>query len=103
LRQGAALSVAFVTRWRNPGAGKKVAQALDYYSIADVALMRVVQKILAIVELYAKPRAMRRRNAGAQVMEQGFDFAPVDIAADRIMEDGAYQVDMLVAHCETPS
>jgi hypothetical protein len=35
-------------------------------------------------------------------MQQGFDFAPVDVAADRIMEDGAQQAAMLVAHGGAP-
>jgi hypothetical protein len=32
------------------------------------------------------------------VVEQGFDFAPVDIGARRILEDAAHQVGVLVAH-----
>jgi hypothetical protein len=51
--------------------------------------MGVMQKNIEAVERHVKARAMRSDDAGAQVVQQGFDFAPVDVAADRIMKNGA--------------
>jgi len=49
--------------------------------------MRMMQKALNAIQGDAKARAMRRLNLGAQVIEQRFNLAPVDVAADRVMKD----------------
>jgi hypothetical protein len=36
-------------------------------------------------------------------MEQGLNFTPVNIGAQRILKDAAHQVGVLVAHDEAPS
>lgn len=73
---------------------------LDHGPVADTALVGVVDEIIAIVEDHVKTCAVDRNNFGAQMIQQGFDFAPVDVVADRIMEDGAQQVAVFVAHDE---
>jgi hypothetical protein len=50
-------------------------------------MMRVVQNKLHLIEYHPKPGAMARLYLGTQVMEQGFNFAPMNIGANRFLKD----------------
>jgi len=76
---------------------------LDQVFVADIALMGVVQEILEAVERYVEARAVRGGDAGADVVQQGLYFAPVDVATDRVMENGMQQAAVFVAHGVIPS
>jgi hypothetical protein len=47
-------------------------------------------------------RAMRGLDAGAKMIEQGFHFPPMDVGTDRVMENAAELVGVLVAHFDCP-
>jgi hypothetical protein len=81
---------------------QKLPELLDVGLAAGAAVMRVMQKNLKLVERYFETRAVRRIDFGAEVMEQGFDFAPVNVGTQRVLKDAAHQVGMLVAHDEAP-
>ena len=89
--------VRLVARYTDAGARQELAQMFDRLLVADVALVRMMQKILDPVEHDAKARTVRRLDRRAQVHQQRFDLAPVDIAAEGILKDGAQQVEVLVA------
>jgi hypothetical protein len=67
-------------------------------AIQRVAVMRSVQDTLGPIEKDANARARQGLHRGAHVTQQRFDVAPVDVATDRIVEDRADQLLMLVAH-----
>lgn len=60
--------------------------------------MRVMQIPFNTIQHHTETGALDRLDSGAQVMQQGFDFAPVDVATDRILKDGVNQMFVLVAH-----
>lgn len=60
--------------------------------------MGMMQVPFDIVQHNAEPRAMSWLNCGAEVVQQGLDLAPVDVAAERSLKDCAEQGQMLVAH-----
>jgi hypothetical protein len=64
--------------------------------------VRVVQETLKTVEYDVETCPVCGGDAGTQVIKKGFDFAPMYIAADRVMEDGKQQAVMLVAHGSSP-
>jgi len=74
-------------RGGNARAGEQLAQVFDIFAIQHIAVVRMMQKALYAIQGDAKARAMRRLNLGAQVIEQRFNLAPVDVAADRVMKD----------------
>lgn len=77
---------------------KMLAQQLDIVFRAGGAVVRVVQKEFNAVEDDAKPRAVPSFHGGPEMVEEGFDFTPVDIRTDRVGENGVQQMGMLVAH-----
>jgi hypothetical protein len=62
------------------------------------AVVRPVQDAFGVVELHADARARQGFELRAEVLQQRFDLAPVDIRVDRILEDLAQQVDVLLAN-----
>jgi hypothetical protein len=81
---------------------QKFAQVLDQIFIADIALVGVVQETLKAVQYDVEARPVSGGNACTQMVKQRFDFAPVYIAADRVMENGKQQAVMLVTHGSSP-
>ena len=88
---------------RYPGMRQKLPELFDVGLAASAAVVRVMQKNLNLVQRYFETRAVRRIDFGAEVMEQGFNFAPVNIGTQRVLKDAAHQVGMLVAHGKAPS
>lgn len=91
-----------VGRQRDPGVGQYVADGLDVGLAAGAAVVRVVQEGFDLVQRDLEAGAVRGFDVGAEVVEQGFDFAPVDVRRGRVLEDAAHQVGVLVAHDEAP-
>ena len=60
--------------------------------------MGMVHRELVAVQGDAEARAVTRFDAGAEVAQQRLDFAPLNIAADRVVEDCLQDVAVLVAH-----
>jgi hypothetical protein len=54
---------------------------------ADTTVMRMMQNTFNLIQNYTKRGAMTGFDTGPQVMKQRFDFAPMDVAADRILKD----------------
>ena len=75
-----------------------LAQVLDVLPAERVAAVRAVQDALVGVELDANARSGKRLDRGAEMTQQRFDLAPLDVPADGIVEDRADQVFVLVAH-----
>jgi hypothetical protein len=63
-----------------------------------VAVVGVMHEELVPVEQDAEPGAMPGLDRRPQVGEQGFDLAPLDVAADRVAEDRFKNMPVLVAH-----
>jgi len=49
-------------------------------------MMRMMQNAFDIIKDHMKTGAVTRLNRCAQMMKQRFNFSPVDITADRILE-----------------
>jgi hypothetical protein len=62
----------------------------------------VVQETFKAVQYDVEASPVGGGNAGTQMVKQGFDFAPVYIAADGVMENGKQQAVMLVTHGSFP-
>lgn len=71
---------------------------LDFRFGADVAVMRMMKKKFALIEQHAKARAMRRLDGGAKMMQQRFDLAPVNVAAQRVMKNRMQKTLVFMAH-----
>src|SRR5215470_11294154 len=89
---------SFVLRGRDAGMRQVLAQVPDALSIERIAVMRAVEDALDPVQHHADARTRERLDLRAQVTKQGFDLAPVNVRADRVAEDGADQVLVLVTH-----
>jgi O-glycosyl hydrolase len=50
-------------------------------------MMWVVQNKLNVIEYHSKPGAMAGLYFGAQSMQQGFNFPPMNIGATRFLKD----------------
>lgn len=61
---------SLVGRQRDPGVGQKFVQRLDVGPAAGVAVVRVVQVGLGLVQLHVEAGAVRRLDVGAEVAEQ---------------------------------
>lgn len=66
---------------------EQLAQVFHIVAIQHIAVMRVMQETLDAIQSDAKSRAMRGLDVCAQMMQQRLYFAPVDVAADRVMKD----------------
>jgi hypothetical protein len=66
--------------------GEVLPQLFDVLLGAFIAVVWVVQDKLNLVENHPKTGAMGGFYYGSQVMEQGFNFPPVNICADRLLE-----------------
>ena len=96
------LFVAFLVKGGgDAGRCQVLAQLLDFLLGENVAVVGMVQGAFYAVQQHAKPCPLDGLHAGAQMMQQGFDFTPVNVAADRVLEDRADQVYVLVAHALT--
>ena len=95
-----ALVFDFVKRGCHFRRGKILAQILHILPKQHVAVMRVMQDTLNPVQNDANSRPLERFHLGAQVVQQRFDFAPVDVAADRVLKNAVYQMLVFMAHGE---
>ena len=63
-----------------------------------IAVVRTMQRPFDAVEPYPQSRLRQRLCRGAEVVQQRFDFAPLDITADRILKDRAEEIFVFAAH-----
>ena len=92
------LLAILVNRRSDSSASEEFSQVFDLLLTINIALMWVVQELIETVQIHMEDCPMCGLDAGAQMMQQRFNFTPVDIAADRIMKDGTNQIDMFMAH-----
>ena len=78
--------------------GKVFAQVLHVLAAERVAAVRAMEDAFGAVQLHADPRSRQRFGRCAQMAQQRFDFPPLDVAADRVVEDRADEVVVFVAH-----
>jgi hypothetical protein len=77
--------------------GQKLAQKLDGLLVADVALVRVVQKAIHLVQNNMKAGAMNGINGSPKMIQQRLNLPPVDVVAKGVLKDCAQQIQMLIA------
>jgi hypothetical protein len=77
---------------------KKLLHMFEEISGADIAIVRMMQKVRYPIQRYFEARTVRWFYICAQMIEQGFHFAPMDVGAELVLQDGAQQVDVFVAH-----
>ena len=65
---------------------------------AYTAVMRSTQGAFHAIQLDAHTRAMARLQHRAQVMQQGLDLPPVNIAAHRFLQNGMQYALVFMAH-----
>src|SRR5687768_17163870 len=87
-----------VLRGGGPRMREVVAKMLDIATPQRVAAVRTMEDAFVSVKLHAHAGTGKRFDAGSEMIEQRLDFAPVDVSADRVVEDRAKQVLVLVAH-----
>ena len=85
-------------RGRNTRPGKQFTQVFYIIAIQHIAVVRMVKKSLYLIQRNAKARAMGGFDLSPQVMQQGLHLAPMNIAANRVVENRAKQIRVLVAH-----
>lgn len=78
--------------------GQILAQMLDGLPIHDIAVMGPMQDALGSVQNHPNAGAREGFHSRAQMVEKRFDFTPVDVATDRILEDRSDEMLVLVAH-----
>ena len=98
-----AVGDALVGRWRGAGcrhAGvhQKGLQVFDVVAGADAAVVRVVQEVGDAIQRDLEARSVGGLQVGAQVIEQGLDLAPVDVAGWCFVEDAVQEVVVFMAH-----
>jgi hypothetical protein len=86
----------FVLRRCHPRVGKILAQVTHGALVQRVPVVRAMQDALGAVQLDADSRPRQRLDVCTHVIQQRLDLAPVDVPADRIVEDGADQVLLFV-------
>jgi len=62
------------------------------------AVVRTMQEAFHAIQQHPKTRAVMRFYFGAQMRQHGLHFAPVNVAADRALENGSQQAFVLVTH-----
>jgi len=77
---------------------KILAQMLNVLSAERISVMRAMQDAFVAVQLHAHTGAGQLLDGSAEMMEQRLDLAPVDVRVDRVVEDRAKQVLVLVTH-----
>lgn len=97
-----AASVFIVGRWRYTGMRQVFPQQFDVGFGTGVAVVWMVQEEFDAVEHDAEACAMTTLDSCAEVMQQRFNFAPVNVGANRVGKDGMQQVGVLVAHSGLP-
>lgn len=97
---GSALGlVAFlVQRGGDLGRRQVLAKVLDVLLGANIAVVGVVQDTFDPVQQHSVACPLDGFYVGAQVVQQGFDLTPVNVAAYRVLEDRVDQGYMFVAH-----
>ncbi len=73
----------------DPGMREEFPQMLDVVAAAFAAVVRVVQEIGYPVQRHLEACAVRGFDVGTEMVKQGFDLAPVDIGAVRILKNAA--------------
>ena len=63
------------------------AQVLDVLAAERVAAVRAVKDALGTIQLHADARSGQRLDRRAEMAQQRLDFAPLRVAADRVVKD----------------
>ena len=92
------LSLCGLTNTRR---GQVIPQMTDVLLAAHTAVVGPVQGADDAVQLDSHTRAMSGFDGGAQVVQQGLDIAPVNVAAQGFLEDGLEQAFVVKAHRDT--
>ncbi len=71
---------------------------LDQIAVADIRVVRMVQKIRDLVQRHFEPCPARGFDVRTKVVQQRFNLAPMDVRPGRVTENGAEQMGMFVAH-----
>jgi hypothetical protein len=71
---------------------------LDFLLAALVAVVRVMQKELVLIQHHSKASPQDRLDRGTEVMQQRLDLTPVDIAVQWILENRVQETPVFVAH-----
>jgi len=79
-----ALAARLVQRRRDARVAQVFAQVLDVLPAERVGVVGPMQDALGAVQLHADARAGQRLDVGAEVVQQRFDFPPLDVAADGV-------------------
>src|SRR5688500_4359853 len=87
-----------VLRGRGPRMREVVAKMLDIAAPQRVAAVRTMEDAFVSVQLHTHSCTGKRFDARSEMVEQRLDLAPVDVSADRVVEDRATKVLVLVAH-----
>lgn len=70
----------------------------DVLPVKHVAVVRTMQDSLGTVQHDPKSRAREGFDRGTEMMDQGFHVPPVNVAADRVVENRQEKLLVLVAH-----
>lgn len=79
-----------------------LAQMLDGLTIHDIAVMGAMQDTFGTVQDHPDAGPRQRFHGRPQMMQKRLDFTPMDVAADRVLENGADEMLVLMAHGEEP-
>src|SRR3954447_18008204 len=82
----------FVQRSGDAGASQKLAQMRDVLPAQRAARMRAMQRAFSAVQSNVNAGSGQRLDVGAEVAQQRLYFPELDVAADRIVKDGAQEV-----------
>jgi hypothetical protein len=88
----------FVKRWRDVCRSQILTQVFHVLPLQHIAVVRVMQNSLDAIQYDANAGALDRVDLGAKVMQEGFNVAPMDVAADRILENAVQQMFVFMAH-----
>lgn len=91
-------ATVLVRRGSDPGAGEVLPQVPDFLPVEHVAVMRMVQNAFCAVQQHSNAGTGQLLNGCPEMVQEGLDLPPVDVAADGIVEDGADQLFVFVAH-----
>ena len=87
-----------VLRRRHPRVREVLAQVPYRALVERIAVVRPVQYPFRAVQADADPRTRQWLDVRPDVVQQRLNLAPVDVRADRVVEDRSQQVLVLVAH-----
>ena len=92
------MSSCFILRRRHPGVSQIFAHAVDSLSVQFVAVVRTMQDAFDSIQPHPHTRTREGFHCCSQVMQEGLDIPPMNIAARGITKDSANKVFVFVSH-----